>query len=76
MSDEVIKHAYYITAFASGIIYYMKIKKQIQQPKLRNLFYRSDWIRTSGLFVPNEALYHAEPHPVKIQRTILYMTVY
>lgn len=27
MSDEVIKHAYYITAFAFGIIYYMKIKK-------------------------------------------------
>ena len=25
---------------------------------------RSDWIRTSGLLVPNQALYQTEPHPV------------
>ena len=24
---------------------------------------RGDWIRTSDLFVPNEALYQAEPRP-------------
>ena len=24
---------------------------------------RSDWIRTSGLLVPNQALYQTEPHP-------------
>ena len=24
---------------------------------------RGDWIRTSDFFVPNEALYQAEPHP-------------
>ncbi len=24
---------------------------------------RDDWIRTSGLFVPNEARYRAAPHP-------------
>ena len=24
---------------------------------------RDDWIRTSDLLVPNEALYQAEPHP-------------
>jgi putative FmdB family regulatory protein len=27
-------------------------------------FGRGDWIRTSGLSVPNRALYHAEPRPV------------
>jgi hypothetical protein len=27
---------------------------------------RDDWIRTSGLFVPNEARYRAALHPVKI----------
>ena len=27
--------------------------------------FRDDWIRTSDLFVPNEALYQAEPHPEK-----------
>ena len=26
-------------------------------------FHRSDWIRTSGLLVPNQALYRTEPHP-------------
>ena len=25
--------------------------------------HRSDWIRTSGLLVPNQALYRTEPHP-------------
>ncbi len=30
----------------------------------RNHLGRDDWIRTSGLFVPNEALYQAEPQPV------------
>ena len=25
--------------------------------------HRSDWIRTSGLLVPNQALYQTEPHP-------------
>ena len=27
---------------------------------------RDDWIRTSGLFVPNEARYRAALHPEKI----------
>ena len=27
------------------------------------LRHRSDWIRTSGLLVPNQALYRTEPHP-------------
>ena len=27
------------------------------------LQHRSDWIRTSGLLVPNQALYRTEPHP-------------
>ena len=27
------------------------------------LYGRSDWIRTSGLLVPNQALYRTEPHP-------------
>ena len=27
---------------------------------------RDDWIRTSGLFVPNEARYRAALHPVKL----------
>jgi hypothetical protein len=27
--------------------------------------HRGDWIRTSDLFVPNEALYQAEPRPDK-----------
>jgi hypothetical protein len=30
--------------------------------------FRDDWIRTSDLFVPNEALYQAEPHPEKNSR--------
>jgi hypothetical protein len=29
-----------------------------------NFFSRDDWIRTSGLFVPNEARYRAALHPV------------
>ena len=29
----------------------------------RNFYGRSDWIRTSGLLVPNQALYQTEPHP-------------
>lgn len=31
-------------------------------------FSRDDWIRTSGLFVPNEARYRAALHPEKITR--------
>ena len=29
-----------------------------------NIISRDDWIRTSGLFVPNEARYRAALHPV------------
>ena len=29
---------------------------------------RGDWIRTSDFFVPNEALYQAEPHPDSHER--------
>ena len=29
---------------------------------------RGDWIRTSDFFVPNEALYQAEPHPDSYER--------
>ena len=29
---------------------------------------RGDWIRTSDFFVPNEALYQAEPHPDSRER--------
>ena len=28
---------------------------------------RGDWIRTSDLLVPNQALYQAEPHPVSLK---------
>ena len=33
------------------------------QPKKVTFSHRSDWIRTSGLLVPNQALYRTEPHP-------------
>ncbi len=39
-------------------------KKAPQEKNLRGFFGRSDWIRTSGLLVPNQALYQTEPHPV------------
>ena len=47
------------------IFYYFRIKKR--QTSFLGLFVsfgRSDWIRTSGLLVPNQALYRTEPHPV------------
>ena len=46
----------------------------VLRPKIKevifydNLFYcRDDWIRTSDLFVPNEARYRAALHPVHIE---------
>jgi hypothetical protein len=39
-------------------------------------FSRDDWIRTSGLFVPNEARYRAALHPensvVKVKKMISF----
>ena len=44
-----------------------KNKKSLAKYITRLLRYcyrhRSDWIRTSGLLVPNQALYRTEPHP-------------
>jgi hypothetical protein len=34
------------------------------------LLSRDDWIRTSGLFVPNEARYRAALHPEKLNSKI------
>ncbi len=34
-----------------------------KDPRRIFFHYRSDWIRTSGLLVPNQALYRTEPHP-------------
>ncbi len=31
--------------------------------KLRKVIGRGEWIRTTGLLVPNQALYQAEPRP-------------
>ena len=36
-------------------------KKGISEKRIHHG--RSDWIRTSGLLVPNQALYQTEPHP-------------
>ena len=41
-----------------------KKEKTLETPTIsRVLQHRSDWIRTSGLLVPNQALYQTEPHP-------------
>ncbi len=42
-----------------------RLRKTQKQHRIRFLrcFDRSDWIRTSGLLVPNQALYRTEPHP-------------
>src|SRR5688572_24018401 len=41
------------------------------EPTFGNLIFgRGDWIRTSGLSVPNRALYQAEPRPEGIQSTL------
>ena len=63
-----------LSQFASKLLsgyvfYFVKTLKQVPTNKKENtniLFFigRSDWIRTSGLLVPNQALYLAEPHPV------------
>ncbi len=34
-----------------------------QKNEREGKFGRDDWIRTSDLYVPNVALYQAEPHP-------------
>jgi hypothetical protein len=31
--------------------------------KCKRMFGRGEWIRTTGLLVPNQALYQAEPRP-------------
>ena len=38
-------------------------KKALQTFVYKTFSHRSDWIRTSGLLVPNQALYRTEPHP-------------
>ena len=43
------------------------------------IYGRSDWIRTSGLLVPNQALYQTEPHPAtcfSCTRTVYHMKIY
>ena len=49
-------------------LYQNKNKKSLAKYITRLFRYcyrhRSDWIRTSGLLVPNQALYQTEPHPV------------
>ena len=48
-------------------LYQNKNKKSLAKYITRLFRYcyrhRSDWIRTSGLLVPNQALYRTEPHP-------------
>jgi hypothetical protein len=41
-----------------------KERAQVSTPKPFISHGRDDWIRTSGLCVPNAALYQAEPRPV------------
>ena len=45
------------------------IKCNKKDTDIQCLICRDDWIRTSGLFVPNEARYRAALHPVKNVRT-------
>jgi hypothetical protein len=39
-------------------------KKNSKALNAKELNGRGDWIRTSDFYVPNVALYQAEPHPV------------